>query len=282
MNVQADPEGGLRPSDGLVARIVCGVDGSAESFDAAAQAAGLLADGGRLTLLAVADLAKASQAGFEASKAARQMLFELDSALVEARRRAMVGETRLLRGRPDQTLISTLERENATLLALGAPGHRRLPGLAFSAVGSVLIRESPRSVLVARAQASSNIPSTRIVVGVDGSHESVFAKTVATELAERFASELTVVAALGGKQVDADLIRERHPDAALDSRSPVDCLVDASSDADLVVVGSRGLHGLAALGSVSERVAHRARSSVLVIRGGGPLRIPPDHEERAG
>ncbi len=267
MNVRANAENELRPSDALFARIICGVDGSAESFEAAAQAAGLLADGGRLTLLAVADLAKASQAGFEARKAARQLIFELDSALVEARRRAMVGETRLLRGRPEQTLISTLDREDATLLALGAPGHRRLPGLALSAVGSVLIRESPRSVFVARAQARSSIPPARIVVGVDGSQESIFAEAVASELGERFASELKTLAGLGGKKVDADLIRDLHPDAELDSRSPVDCLVEASSDADLVVVGSRGLHGLAALGSVSERVAHRARSSVLVIRG---------------
>lgn len=38
------------------------------------------------------------------------------------------------------------------------------------------------------------------------------------------------------------------------------------SGADLVVVGSRGLHGLRALGSVSERVAHTASCSALVVR----------------
>jgi len=32
------------------------------------------------------------------------------------------------------------------------------------------------------------------------------------------------------------------------------------------VVGSRGLHGLQALGSVSERVAHEARCSTLIVR----------------
>ena len=36
--------------------------------------------------------------------------------------------------------------------------------------------------------------------------------------------------------------------------SPVEALVNASTESDLVVVGSRGLHGLRALGSVSERV----------------------------
>ena len=37
--------------------------------------------------------------------------------------------------------------------------------------------------------------------------------------------------------------------------------------ASLVVVGSRGLGGVRALGSVSERVAHRAPCSVLIVRG---------------
>jgi nucleotide-binding universal stress UspA family protein len=32
----------------------------------------------------------------------------------------------------------------------------------------------------------------------------------------------------------------------------------AVTAADLLVIGSRGLHGIAALGSVSERVAHQA------------------------
>ena len=45
---------------------------------------------------------------------------------------------------------------------------------------------------------------------------------------------------------------------------PVDALVSAG--ADLVVVGSRGLHGMKSLGSVSERVAHKADCSVLVVR----------------
>ena len=43
-------------------------------------------------------------------------------------------------------------------------------------------------------------------------------------------------------------------------------LLAAAADADLLVVGSRGLHGLRALGSVSERVAHQAHSSVMIVR----------------
>jgi nucleotide-binding universal stress UspA family protein len=54
--------------------------------------------------------------------------------------------------------------------------------------------------------------------------------------------------------------------AELVDEPPVDALVAAAADADLLVVGSRGLHGLHALGSVSERVAHRAGCSALVVR----------------
>jgi nucleotide-binding universal stress UspA family protein len=48
--------------------------------------------------------------------------------------------------------------------------------------------------------------------------------------------------------------------------SPVDALVQAGETSDLLVLGSRGLHGVKALGSVAERVAHQASCSVLVVR----------------
>jgi nucleotide-binding universal stress UspA family protein len=56
------------------------------------------------------------------------------------------------------------------------------------------------------------------------------------------------------------------PDTPLRMASdpPVDAL--ARLDPALLVVGSRGLQGLRSLGSVSERVAHEARCSVLVVR----------------
>ena len=48
--------------------------------------------------------------------------------------------------------------------------------------------------------------------------------------------------------------------------APVDRLVGAVEADDLLVVGSRGLHGARTLGSVSERVAHKAPCSVFVVR----------------
>ena len=47
---------------------------------------------------------------------------------------------------------------------------------------------------------------------------------------------------------------------------PAHGLIEAARGADLLVVGSRGTHGAGSLGSVSERVAHEAPCSVLVVR----------------
>ena len=52
---------------------------------------------------------------------------------------------------------------------------------------------------------------------------------------------------------------------------PAEELINASRDADLVVVGSRGSGGFASLlmGSVSSKVTHHAACPVVVIRKGG-------------
>ena len=70
----------------------------------------------------------------------------------------------------------------------------------------------------------------------------------------------------GGHHVDLAAIREPLPEVEPYERGPVGALVDFSHEVDLLVVGSRGLRGVRALGSVSERVAHQAHCSVLVVR----------------
>ena len=66
--------------------------------------------------------------------------------------------------------------------------------------------------------------------------------------------------------LDVDLVRQLAGDVKVDGAAPVTALCDAASNADLVVLGSRGLRGLRTLGSVSERVAHKATCSVLTVR----------------
>ena len=172
-----------------------------------------------------------------------------------------------MRGRPADALIAEVERDQDTLLVLGSHGLGRLAGFVMGSTATELIRKAPCSVLITRKQSGDGDFPNKIVVGVDGSPESAAAYAAARQLAERFDVDLWPVVAHGGKSVDRRLLdrivghrREELQD------EPVAALLAAAADADLLVVGSRGLHGLRALGSVSERVAHQAHSSVMIVR----------------
>jgi nucleotide-binding universal stress UspA family protein len=63
---------------------------------------------------------------------------------------------------------------------------------------------------------------------------------------------------------------ENHPESITvlaESGSPADVLVSKSSDADLLVVGSRGGGGFSHLlmGAVSTQIAHHAHCPVVII-----------------
>jgi nucleotide-binding universal stress UspA family protein len=109
-----------------------------------------------------------------------------------------------------------------------------------------------------------------VVVGFDGSEQAARAVLVAVEVARRTQAPLDAVCARSGKKVDVDALQAQLTDIApgvgltLEDVDPVEAL--AGAGAGLVVVGSRGLHGMKSLGSVSERVAHKSDASVLVVR----------------
>lgn len=255
---------------GVFASLLVGIDGSPEALEAARQAAALAE--GRVELLAAYDIAAALVGGTGLSVPAyydeESLRSSAENSLEEASRevegRADVGR-RVVRGTSWGELIREVEHSQHTLVAVGSHGQGRLRGILLGSTATELIHKAPCSVLVART-ARSDFPR-RIVAGVDGSPESAAAYAVARHLSERFSAELWPVVAHGGEGVDKQLVaqivdhsREDLPD------EPVPALVSAAADADLVVVGSRGLHGLKSLGSVSERVAHQAHCSTLVVR----------------
>ena len=251
-------------------RVLVGVDGSDESREAARQAA-ILADGD-LTLLASYDVAPAiggTGVGVPYYQDDQLQRAAATGALERAREDAAVAAPtgKVVFGRPADALVSEVEREQSTLLVVGSHGHGRLAGFLLGSTVTDVIHKAPCSVLVARSRNESDRFPNKIVVGVDGSPESARAYAVARQLAERSDTELWPVVAHGGKAVEprlVDLIVDHHREDLPDE--PVAALLAAAADADLLVVGSRGLHGLRALGSVSERVAHQAHSSVLVVR----------------
>jgi nucleotide-binding universal stress UspA family protein len=254
------------------ARVLVGIDGSPESAEAARQAA-VLADDGPLTLLSAYDLVPPVVSGLGLHVPPVCDAVELqDAALTRVEHaRDELGDTvpecrcRITCGRASSRLIEEVLRRQHTLVAVGSHGTGRIHGILIGSTATEVVHKAPSSVLVARA-AGATFPA-RIVVGVDGSPESATAFELARELATRFGASVWPVVAHGGKGVDEGMVetilgdyREDSPDA------PVRALVAAAADADLVIVGSRGLHGVRSLGSVSERVAHEASCSVLVAR----------------
>lgn len=143
---------------------------------------------------------------------------------------------------------------------------------------------------------------TRIVVGTDGSETAAEAVRQAVDLAKLTGATLSVVSAyqpvpkrrLEGEQQDAptDVQHEIGPRedvnlvleaAAADARKeglevqthpveddPADAILNVAeeTDADLIVVGNKGMTGARRflLGSVPNNVSHHAPCSVLVVR----------------
>jgi nucleotide-binding universal stress UspA family protein len=247
-------------------RIVCGIDEGESALEAARQAERLRDPLGRLYLAAIVETATAAHAGW----AMGHVLVELDRAARTSLEAAVdavhPAGSLFLAGEPVRTLLKEIKKHDATLVAVGSGGHSRSMGIMLGTVGTRLLHEAPCSVLIARRPFGGRPFPASIVVGVDGSPESITAAGVAQALAERFDSGLAVAVATGGAEVDLEAVYELAPWAIVDPGKPVDALVGLAEQADLLVVGSRGLHGLKALGSVSERVGHRAPCSVLVVR----------------
>jgi nucleotide-binding universal stress UspA family protein len=174
--------------------------------------------------------------------------------------------TRQLKGPPVASLEQEIKQIDATLVVVGSHNYSRPAGIVLGSVATHMLHEAPCSVLIAREPRDAFHWPRSIVVGIDGSPQSAEAAAVARQLAERFEAKLRCVVAPDG-EADLDAARDIAEDLEELEGKPVDELTVLSDWADLVVVGSRGLKGLKALGSVSERVAHRAHSPVLVVRG---------------
>jgi nucleotide-binding universal stress UspA family protein len=251
-------------------RVLVGVDGSAAGTEAARQTGLLLEPGGALTVLGAFDAMHA----FVGDTVGMTPSVLIDSDAQREAAEAAVARAvdalpsatgKVARGLAWKELISEAERERVGLIAVGSHGTGRAAGIVIGSTATELVHKAPCSVLIAR-EAGPDFPRS-IVVGIDGSPESAAAFEVAAELSARFGVRLWNVVAHGGNGVDpgkvAEIVGHRREDL---QDHPVDALLAAAAEADLLVIGSRGLHGLRSLGSVSERVAHRAGCSVLVVR----------------
>ena len=259
--------------DSVLSNVVCGVDGSPEGMVAVAQMARLAPATSRMAVCGVwtsgAALALGASAAF-----ARPPFSDhehMKNAVHTARDsfpRDRVEEV-VIEGPAGPMLLDEVTQRRATLVAVGSHGSRRITGILLGGVATLMLHKAPCSVLISRHRQAWDGVFRSIAVGTDGSAESCAAVRVASQLGDDLAVEVTAV--MAGKNAINDalassLARADGGQITLRRQPGSAVSVLAESNADLLIVGSRGLSGVRALGSVSERVAHQARCSVLVVR----------------
>jgi nucleotide-binding universal stress UspA family protein len=256
--------------------VVCGIDASPQSAVAVRQTIALAAEGARLAGVAAWDPGLAIHAGTQAAEVLASLREEAAGALAGTHAAFPDLEPLLVRGAPVAVLLATIANHEADLVSVGSHGGSRAAGVLFGSVATAMAHHAPCSVLVAREAEAGRFPDV-IVHANDGSPESLDAALVAGRIAARHdASVVTVHVAdtpgEGGGVAEGSVrlieATGREPLMRVVHGSPHRSIVQVANDASasLIVMGSRGRTGLAALGSVSERVTHHASCSVLVVR----------------
>jgi nucleotide-binding universal stress UspA family protein len=249
-------------------RILVGVDGTDWGFEALRQAL-LLAPKEDPVVHAVTalDTAPAIHTGYQAGHFAELLANEAEEARHAAE--TIIGSregfsARVVHGKPVDVLRRERDELQATLLALGGRRSSRFLGIMLGDTGTGLLHDAACSVLLACPADNGSWRPRKIVVGFDGSTYALVALRTAEELAGALGGTVEVVTATGGKAIERDAAWADRVDT-WDPADPVAALVERSRIVDLVVVGSRGVHGIRAIGSVSERVAHQAHCTALVV-----------------
>lgn len=229
----------------------------------------------------------------------RKMLEQVAADLV-GRHPTLRVEVRQVAGGPGATLVE--ESRRAELVVVGSRGVGGFAGLLLGSVSNQVAQHAHCPVLVVRP-AEQPIPVRGpVLVGVDGSELAGHAVRLAADEAVRRDADLVLVhvrtpergavapdaaaeATAAGQAESAELlagaaarIRADHPVLSVVERpvaaaAPEQALIEASGEAALVVVGSRGRGGFAGLllGSVSQALVQHAHCPVLVAHPYEPV-----------
>lgn len=189
------------------------------------------------------------------------------------------------RGRPPEVLVEAAQ--DAELLVLGSRGVGALSRVVHlgSVTSSVLHHaHGPVAVVPDSTQQAAASPR-RVVVGVDGSPASLRALVWAVSharLSEATLVPVSVHSDHDGNEREESSLRRAAEAAGSGLERPVPVepqvrrgnvsheLIAAASEADLMVIGSRGRGGFASLllGSTSSQVAGHSTRPVVVVRPG--------------
>ena len=281
-------------------RIIVGVDGSAASHSALCWAAGEAERRGiPLSVVScyvspayydgLAYAASAIVTDSAGRDGAALVVEEAAAHAVELAPTAEIG-TEVLLGAPATMLTDLAQPDD--LVVVGRTGAG---GGFFGSVTTAVVHHNRGVTVVVPGEYRRRERHRGVVVGVDESPLAIEAARWAAREAERAGTRLTVVHAwhypyvgirTGVSEPRDDMQRDAaevlakvveqvreaapsvHLERSLPEQIPAEALVDASADADLVVVGSRGRGGLRTLllGSVSRAAVQHSDCPVAVVR----------------
>jgi nucleotide-binding universal stress UspA family protein len=288
-------------------RVLFATDGSKDSLDAAAYLKGLpLPRPTTVRIVAVVSLPLFSADVASAPVLKRAMLDRAQGVVAEAQAAlssaGFAVETDVPMGDPRAELVRQAEEWRADLVVLGARGLGRVKRFLLGSVSDGVARHAHCAVLVVKGPRRK---LGSVLVAMDGSEDSFRAvrflrlftlprqtKVRLLSVVERMRYPTTAPQSVHGQLVamikeleaerraELDRVLERAA-AELDDKitrvtrytptgDPAEEIVATANDfdADLVVVGARGLGGMARvlLGSVSQKVLHHARCPVLIVK----------------
>jgi nucleotide-binding universal stress UspA family protein len=164
------------------------------------------------------------------------------------------------------------------LLAIGAPATSWLGGMLIGGVTSAALSQFTTPMLVVRRTVAGPLQGRQILVASDGQEGSDLLVELAGRLGLNQDADVTLLHAIGSAsespppRIEAQahalkLTLPRAGEAWVEPGKAWEVILNAarSRDAAMVIVGSRRLGGLRALGSVSRRVVHGAPCSVLLL-----------------
>jgi nucleotide-binding universal stress UspA family protein len=257
-------------------RIVCGIDGGRSSALAAEQAIVLSGPGTALLFVCVREERGAGATHLETVSMERADS-ALEAAVRAAREAGVDAAAEILPGHDPRSVLLD-EASRSDLLVVASHGGSRAGGIAFGSTASAALHRATVPVLVARRPPSGAVFPQRILVATDGSAAAQRAVELTARIGHSAGADVYAlsVGASGDPShvaieiTDLTAALGREPTVIREAGDPSERILAlaASERVALVTLGSRGLHGMRALGSVSERVAHRAHCSVLVARPG--------------
>ena len=230
-------------------------------------------------------------------------LFELEpGALDAATELTDIGVAEVRTARPDviaigKTVVTSPtealleESAEASLLVVGSRGRGSVLATLLGSISFAVASTARCPVVVVKEGCGATLvgPRNRVVVGTDGSERAASAVAFAADFAASHSAPLEVICCTGELSVPvlsqeqlrrsaADILErtcasldETHPRLTVTTRRedgvPELTLVEASTDAGLLVVGSsgRGHPRLMIAGSTAFAVTHGARSPVTVV-----------------